>query len=162
MSIKLRPSITMYCDACGDDRKFLRERRRQDVLVRGETIPVNAPILVCESCGATQPDLADGVDSLAIAYDEYRRRHDMLPPQRIRQIREKHGLSREAFAAILGMSAATLYRYEGGALQDELHDSMIYACDDPATIERLVNRRRDRISDLQYQRFKEALSKPAA
>lgn len=36
---------------------------------------------------------------------------------------------------------------------------MIFACADPATMERLVNRRRDRLSPLQYRRFAEALLK---
>ena len=47
----------------------------------------------------------------------------MLSTVEIRRIREQYDLSREAFAAVLGMSPATLYRYEAGALQDDLHDS---------------------------------------
>jgi len=150
----------MYCDPCGDDREFKRELRESTVHVRGEAITVTAPTMVCTSCGATQPDPEgefQGLDPIRLANDEYRRRHDMLSTDQIRRIREQYELRREAFAAVLGMSPATLYRYEAGALQDDLHDSTIFACDDPATMQRLVQRRRSALSPLQVRRFEEAL-----
>lgn len=150
-------SVLMFCDPCGEDREFIRGRRDRLVTVRGEEIPVAEPVFMCPSCGATQPDLSEGIDSLKLAYDEYRRRHGLLTPAQIVKIREQYALSREAFASVLGMSAATLYRYEGGALQDDLHDSMIFACEDPATMQRLVNRHPDRLSGLQRERFEEAI-----
>jgi putative zinc finger/helix-turn-helix YgiT family protein len=150
----------MYCDSCGDDRQFAREQRDQTIHVRGEDVTVSVSVLVCPECGDVQPDPV-GEDPLRLAYNEYRCQHGLLAPQRIRDIREQYGLSHEAFAALLGMSPATLYRYEGGALQDELQDSMIFACENPATMERLVNRRRDRLSALQYKRFIDAMARLA-
>jgi putative zinc finger/helix-turn-helix YgiT family protein len=151
-----------YCDPCGDDREFRRELREKAIEVRGEAITVTAPTLVCVSCGATQPDPEgerQGLDPIRLAFDEYRRRHDMLSTDEIRRIREQYDLSREAFAAVLGMSPATLYRYEAGALQDDLHDAAIFTCDDPATMQRLVERRKSVLSPLQVRRFEEALAR---
>jgi putative zinc finger/helix-turn-helix YgiT family protein len=131
----------MYCGRCDDDREFRREAREATFEVRGDTITVTSPSLVCATCGATQPDPQgerQGLDPIRLAYDEYRRRHEMLSTTEIRRIREQYDLSREAFAVVLGMSPATLYRYEAGALQDDLHDAAIFACDDPATMRRHV------------------------
>lgn len=158
MAITSTNRVKMLCDACGDDREFAPQTKPRKVSVRGEDISVLEPVLVCPVCGETQPDLRDGIDSLRLAYDEYRRRHNLLTPERIHAIREQFGLSREAFAAVLGMSPATLYRYEDGALQDDLHDTLIGACDNPATMARLVHRRRQHLSDLQYQRFTDAMA----
>jgi putative zinc finger/helix-turn-helix YgiT family protein len=152
----------MYCNPCGDDREFRRELRAPTLEVRGEPITVTVPTLVCATCGATQPDLQaerDGLDPIRLAFDEYRRRHDMLGPDEIRRIREQYDLSREAFAAVLGMSPATLYRYEAGALQDDLHDAVIFACDEPATMRRLVDRRKALLPPLQVRRFEQALAR---
>jgi putative zinc finger/helix-turn-helix YgiT family protein len=138
-------TITMYCDPCGDDREFRREPRETTIEVRGDAIKVTAPTLVCALCGATQPDLESerkGLDPIRLAFDEYRRRHNMLSADDIRRIREQYDMTLEAFAAVLGMSPATLRRYEGGALQDDAHDSVIFACDDPGTVQRLLQRRR--------------------
>jgi putative zinc finger/helix-turn-helix YgiT family protein len=155
-------TVTMYCDPCGDDREFRREGREKTVDVRGEPITVTAPTLVCATCGATQPDPQgerQGLEPIRLANDEYRRRHDMLTTAQIRRIREQYDLSREAFAAVLGMSPATLYRYEAGALQDDLHDAVIFACDEPATMRRLVDRRKALLSPLQVRRFEQALAR---
>ncbi len=154
-------TITMYCDPCGDDREFRRELREKTVEVRGETITVTAPTLVCASCGATQPDPEGerhGQDPIRLANDEYRRRHGTLSTDEIRRIREQYDLSPEAFAAVLGMSPATLYRYEAGGIQDDPHDAAIFACDDPATMHRLVQRRSALLSGLQIRRFEQALA----
>src|SRR2546421_1067465 len=100
MTREFTNSVTMYCDVCGDDRTFLRELRDEIVEVRGESITVKAPSLVCSQCGAVQPDLKDNVDSIKLANDEYRRQHNLLTGEEIRRIREQYHLSREAFAAV--------------------------------------------------------------
>ena len=66
---------TMYCDPCKDDRECRKETRPTTVTVRGETITVDEPLLVCTICGATQPDLSEGIDSISLAFAEYDRRH---------------------------------------------------------------------------------------
>jgi transcriptional regulator with XRE-family HTH domain len=114
-------------------------------------------MLVCKQCDAIQPD--QKVDPLRLAYDKYRYKKGMLQPEKIRDIRERYGFSREAFAAVLGMSPASIYRYEGGGLQDDLHDSMIFACEDASTMRRLVERRRYQLTPLQGDRFDDAMSK---
>ncbi len=150
-------TIIMFCDPCGDDREFVRESRKQTHAIRGEQITAVIPLLVCRSCGHTQPDHTTEIDSLQLFHEEYRRRHKMLTPNRVRSIRERYALSHEAFAALVGMSPATLYRYEAGALQDEVNDSLIYACEHPDTMQRLVRRRQDRLSPLQLKRVEDAL-----
>lgn len=154
-----KSKIVMYCVPCDDDREFHQEFRDQTIDVRGEEISVRIPVLVCGTCGDAQPVTGPEGDAVRVANDEYRRRHNLLTGEEIQRIREQYALSREAFAAVLGMSPATLYRYEGGAIQDELHDAAIFACDDPSTMERHVHRRRGELSPLQIKRFQEAIAK---
>ena len=151
-------TIEMFCDPCGDDRQFLRETRPETMCIRSEQISALIPLLVCPVCGDTQPDHTSDVDSIQVFYDEYRRKHAMLMPDEIRSLRERYGLSREAFAGLFGMSAATLYRYEVGALQDDIHEQLLRSCEDPAQVIRVVRRHRDRLTDLQYRRFTDALA----
>jgi putative zinc finger/helix-turn-helix YgiT family protein len=152
-------TITAYCEHCNDDRDFRRESRRETHTIRGEQITADLPCLVCPVCGETQPDQSPGCDGMAILYAAYRAKRNMLTPTEIKAIREEYGLSREAFAAVLGMSPASLYRYEGGALQDETHDNLLRACQNSAMMEYMVSLRRDHLSALQMQRFEEALAR---
>jgi putative zinc finger/helix-turn-helix YgiT family protein len=145
----------IYCPMCEEDREARAQSVREEYEVRGEKITLDVPRLFCSTCGESVIDEAFGDPTLHL-YDEYRRRHGLLSPERIRQIREKYGLSRESFAVVCGMSPATLYRYESGSLQDDVHDSLIFLCDDPATMDRLVHHRQAKLSELQRNRFERA------
>ena len=59
------------------------------------------------------------------AYNEYRRRHKLLQPEEIKEIREQYGLSQRSFAKILNWGDKTVHRYENGSLQDKAHNSLL-------------------------------------
>lgn len=150
-----KTTVTRYCPTCNDDREFSLASRRETHTVRNVEVTADIPVFVCVHCGCELYDPAN--DPMVVLYDAYRRTEGLLDAEDIRRIREQYGLSRETFAGLLGMSPASLYRYEGGGLQDEAHDELIRGCDDLHRMIDLVNRRRDRLSDLQYRRFMEAI-----
>ena len=147
---------TDYCVVCGDDREFRCERRPTEFEVRGETLSFEVPVKVCPVCKTV--DAEQGVDPAAIAFGEYRKRRGLLTPEEIKDIRKRFRLSQKSLAALLGMSEATVNRYEGGGLQDEAHDQAIRACRNPEVMRDLLRRRGDRLSDWQRQRAEEALA----
>lgn len=149
-------TTTMYCHVCDDDRDFRPEVRAETHNVRGEQVTADIHVLTCPACGDTQPH--PDHDFMVPLYNAYRQKHGMLMPEEIKDIREKYGLSREAFAALLGMSPASLYRYERGALQDDVHDELIRCCQDPTHMRDLMRRRGDRLGDLPRRRFAEAVA----
>jgi len=149
-------SKTIYCPTCNDDREYRHEVRTESMKVRGDAITADVSLYVCTECGDTQPDRDN--DPMVAFYAAYRQKHDYLLPDDINRIREKYGMSHTTFASLLGMSPASLYRYERGSLQDEAHDELIRSCDDPLRIRDLVVRHRDRLSDLQYRRFHDAFA----
>ena len=62
-----------------------------------------------------------------------------------------------SFPAILGMNPSTLYRYEGGALQDQVHDELIRLCRKPAIMSELFARHAASLAPLQIKRFEAAI-----
>jgi len=101
--------------------------------------------------------LSSGIDSLTLAYLEYRARHNLLTPGQIREIRERYALSLDAFASIIGINSVVLDRYERGALQDELHDAAIRRCDVPSTMLSLAAAHRNQIPGPQWKSFLETI-----
>lgn len=146
---------TDYCVICGDDREFRHERKPTEFEVRGETLKFDVPVKVCPSCGTTEVE--EGVDPAEIAFSEYRKRKGLLTPEEIKSIRKRFRLSQKSLAALLGMSEATVNRYEAGGLQDEAHDQAIRAFQNPAVVRDLLERRGDRLSAWQRRRVLEAL-----
>lgn len=139
---------TMYCSKCEEDRDFLFEERNESFDVRGTNITLNVPQWRCANCGESIVDDAFG-DPIVRAFDTYRAERGLLAPAEIRRIREQWGLSQAAFAALLGMSQATINRYELGALQQEKEDELIRACDNRDQMRSLLQRRGHLLSERQ-------------
>ena len=123
--------MTVYCPHCDDDQTMHRELRMETFEVRGEPIEVRSEVLVCDYCGNTvsDPDLDE--QTLKQAYNEYRRRHGLLLPQEIRELRQSYGLSQRALSRLLGWGEITIQRYENGALQDQAHEAVLRRLADP-------------------------------
>jgi putative zinc finger/helix-turn-helix YgiT family protein len=147
-----------YCVVCGQDGPLRREARLTEFHVRGETLRFAVPMKVCPGCGTAE---ADGVDPAEIAFSEYRNRKGLLTPEQIRKLRERYKLSQKSLAALLGMSEATINRYEGGGLQDEAHDAALRACESPEFVRGLMERSGHRLSAWQRQRVEAVLENAA-
>ena len=120
-----------YCEECGREveTKFITKRESYDVL--GESIEVDAEILVCAECG--EEFYCEELDNATLirAYNEYRRRHKLLLPEEIKKIREQYGLSQRKFAKLLNWGDKTICRYENGSVQDKAHNSLLLFLREP-------------------------------
>ncbi|MBN1943754.1 MAG: DUF4065 domain-containing protein [Phycisphaerae bacterium] len=148
----------LYCPNCEDDRNVHPVTRDETYTVRGEEIIVSVETMVCSMCGESIGNDEQDQKILDAVHEEYRRRVDLLTPDRIREIRNHYHLSQKSFAMLLGMSEATMNRYEQGGLQDQTHDTVIRACEKPEVIRDLLSRRGHLISDWQRKRVEQALA----
>jgi len=150
--------MTQFCPTCEDYRATKTEEREETYTVRGREITVPVKTAVCAECGESLGSDDEDEKVLGAVYEAFRRKEDLLTPEQIKQIRERYRLSQKSFAALLGMSEATINRYEKGALQDRTHDTAIRACEDPGLVRDLLQRRGHLLSQWQKQRAEEALA----
>lgn len=120
-----------YCEECGREVETKIITKKESYNVCGETIEVNAQVLVCADCG--EEFFCEELDNktLITAYSEYRRRHKLLLPEEIKKIREQYGLSQRAFAKLLNWGDKTICRYENGSIQDKAHNSLLLFLREP-------------------------------
>ncbi len=120
-----------YCEECGREveTKVITKKEAYDVC--GESIEVDAQILVCAECG--EEFYCEELDNATLirAYNEYRRRHKLLFPEEIKKIREQYGLSQRSFAKLLNWGDKTICRYENGSIQDKAHNSLLLFLREP-------------------------------
>lgn len=120
-----------YCEECGKEveTKIITKKEAYDVC--GETIEVDAQVLVCVECG--EEFYSEELDNATLvrAYNEYRRKHKLLLPEEIKKIREQYGLSQRGFAKLLNWGDKTICRYENGSIQDKAHNSLLLFFRDP-------------------------------
>lgn len=145
-----------YCPRCEKPTESSYQKRVGKYTVRGEEIAIELPLWVCSICGESVVEEAFG-DPIVRAFDEFRSSHGLLTATEIRRIRQQWHLSQAAFAALLGMSQATINRYELGALQSKKEDELIRACDNPQSMHDLINRNKNRISARQIKAARHAI-----
>lgn len=120
-----------YCEECGKEVETRIITKIESYDVCGETIEVEAQVLVCTECG--EEFYSEELDNTTLlrAYYEYRRRHKLLLPEEIKRIREQYGLSQRSFAKLLNWGDKTICRYENGSIQDKAHNSLLLFLRDP-------------------------------
>ncbi len=150
--------MSSFCPTCEDLRETRRDTWQETYKVRGQDITVPVSVEVCIECGEALGDDKQDQQIVTAAYDEYRRRHNLLHPEQIKEIRRMYRLSQKSFAALLGMSEATVNRYEHGSLQEQSHDNAIRACRDRQFFQDLLQRRGDLLSEWQRKRTEDALA----
>lgn len=118
--------MQQYCDRCGKEVETKIVERKETFDVMGEgPIEVDAQVLTCIECGNDLFCEKLDDDTLTRAYDAYRRKHNLLFPEDIRQIRESMGLAQEDFAKLLGWEEDVVRRYENGSIQSKLHNRLL-------------------------------------
>ena len=120
-----------YCEECGKEFETRIITKKESYDVCGETIEVDAQVLVCTECG--EEFYSEELDNATLvqAYNEYRRRHKLLLPEEIKKIREQYGLSQRSFAKLLNWGDKTICRYENGSIQDKAHNSLLLFLREP-------------------------------
>lgn len=120
-----------YCEECGKEveTKVISKKETYDVC--GESVEVDAQVLVCAACGEEFYYEEFDNATLVRAYNEYRRRHKLLLPEEIKSLREKYGLSQRSFAKLLNWGDKTICRYENGSIQDKAHNSLLLFLREP-------------------------------
>jgi len=130
--------MNTICPKCNENSILTSNVEEQEIIVRGEPFVISVNTLHCENCGEEFYGLGEQDDPLALAYREYRRKHSLVKPNEIREIRTRYGLSQQELSRLLGWGGATISRYENGALQDLAHDKMLHLIQDPRNLLRLL------------------------
>lgn len=98
------------------------------------TLYARVPVHCCDSCDFEFL----GREGRLIKHEAVCRHLGLLTPTEIRSIRERHGMSRTAFADVTGFGEATLNRWERGAvIQNRANDRYLRLADSPEVLDRL-------------------------
>lgn len=148
-----------YCEICGKEVETKVITRREIFNVCGESIEINAQVMVCADCGEELFNEELDSTTLINAYNEYRRRHKLLFPEEIKKIREQYGLSQRGFAKLLNWGDKTIYRYENGAVQDHAHNSLLLFLREPENMRTYLTENEVALDEKQKAKLLNAVEK---
>jgi len=133
------------CFNCDYEEELQPIREQVIKTVRGEPIPATKEFYQCPKCEHAFTNSL-GHDALDEAYREYRRRHNLLQPEEIRNGREQYGLTQQELSTLLGWKETTLSKYENGALQEESQDTLLKFALEPINLLQLIKRKPNTVS----------------
>ena len=148
-----------YCEVCEKEVETKVITRKETFNVCGEDIEVNAQIMICADCGEELFNEELDSKTLICAYNEYRRKHKLLFPEEIKRIREQYGLSQRSFAKLLNWGDKTIHRYENGAIQDRVHNSLLLFLREPENMRTYLLENEVTIDEKQKARLLETVER---
>lgn len=84
----------------------------------------------------------------------YRKSMGLLSTDEIKQIRSKYGISQNDLCVVLGWGKKTITRYEGHAIQDKAHDSILRKISiDPEWFLELLEGAKDLLDTASYAKY---------
>ena len=126
-----------YCEVCEKEVETKVIMRKETFNVCGEDIEVNAQIMVCADCGEELFNEELDSKTLVCAYNEYRRKHTKL----------------------LNWGDKTIHRYENGAIQDRVHNSLLLFLREPENMRTYLLENEVTIDEKQKARLLETVER---
>ncbi len=146
-----------YCEKCNKEVETKVMKLEETYEIHGEPITVETDVRVCAECGEDLWDEKLDDATLLATYNEYRKKHNLLFPDEIKEIREKYGLSQRGFARILGWGDETLKRYERGGAQDKARDSLLVFMKDPKNMAKYLEENKGSIDPKLFAKVQTAI-----
>ena len=140
MSAGTKRARTLFCPMCSAMREAEFFAYDEHCEIHGIELTYRVTAYRCLTCGEELADPADP-DLMRPVYDAYRAASGTLRPEEVKAIRERTGLSQVAFATILGMSPATINRYEMGSPIAVKEDNLIRMAGIPSAMRMLMQQR---------------------
>jgi len=134
-----------FCPNCEEYTETTFGVEKEVYNVRGKPTEIEAEVTICQKCGEKIFDEERDSRNLEKAYSQYREKHNLLSPDKIRTIREKYGLSQRALSRLLGWGEITIHRYENGAIQDNAHNNTLRSIKDPQNMQDLFEANRSKL-----------------
>ena len=147
-----------FCPNCEERTETTLGVEKETYNVRGKPIEIEAEIATCQQCGLKIFDGERDSRNLERAYCRYREKHNLLPPDEIRSIREKYGLSQRALSRLLGWGEITIHRYENGAIQDNAHDYLLRLVEDPQNMQKFLEANRSKLPSFTAKRLEKRIT----
>jgi putative zinc finger/helix-turn-helix YgiT family protein len=134
-------------------------KRKATYYIKGEPIEIleTVRINLKDNEEIFDEELED--EKLEKIYNQYKEKHSLLMPKKIKEIREKYGVSQRAFSRILGWGEVTIHRYETGALQDRSHNDALVLLENPDNMKILLENNKNKINSKDYIKIKSNLKK---
>lgn len=151
-----------FCPSCGKEVSFHIEIATETVAVRGVKLRVPVMRCTCEECHEELDVPSVSEENLRVAYEAYKKKMGLMTGDEIKELREKYHISASALSQLIGAGEKTITRYENGAIQDTIYDTILKLITVPQIYEELLEMNTKTIEKQIFEKSYTALRKTVA
>jgi len=146
MSFDTHSTVDGFCPNCEEYTQKEIGTKKETINIRGDDISINSRVERCTNCGEFFASVEDEEHNITQAYIKYRKTHNLLQPEEIKDIREKYEIGQRGLSRLLGWGEVTIHRYESGSLQDKAHNQVLSFISKPENFKVIFDNNKDNLS----------------
>ncbi len=158
-STKTNYNPLYFCPHCEEYMPVTIENISETINVLSEPINTNLQVLQCETCSNEFTTLEIEEENFKRAYDIYREKHNLILPDKIKEIRLKLNLFPFEFGLLIGLNENSINNIEKGfPFDDEINDK-IKAIQETGKALNILNEKQKNLPEEIYLSIKDKLEK---
>lgn len=149
-----------FCEDCRKDVLFSTKNSIESHLFKGENIEYIAITAACDECGS-EVYVGEYMDAnIKALYDVYRRKHDIILLEHIREIPVKYAIGKRPLSLLLGWGELTFTRYCEGDIPSKHYAATLKRLyNDPAFYLSILENNKENLKLSSYQKSKNTVQK---
>jgi len=149
--------MSNYCPKCDNMTEVEIKFVRESLPVKGEKIDIRSEVAICKGCGTKIFNQELDEKNLSIAYSIYRKKHNLLSPIQIANIRKIYALSQRALSVLLEWGEITITRYENGAIPDAAHNEVLSFIQDARNMKEMYGKNGHMLTNTTQMKLKKRI-----
>lgn len=114
-----------FCEYCMSETVYRVHKIEKISILKGEEIKFLSKIAICSSCN-NEIFISEVCDyNLKYLYEEYKKSHDIIQIQEIKNILVKYNINDKSLALLLGWKSDTIDRYLKGDIPEASHSNFL-------------------------------------
>ena len=151
--------IERFSSETGKNEKFEYIEIEEQTTVKGDNFLVSHEYYRRLSDGELFEPFENPDKNLEKDYNLYREKYNLLSSEAVKKIRNKYKMTITDYGAVLGISYSNLSSIENGSIQSKYIDSLIRLSEDPSAFKKLVESRKNDLTDENYLRITDTIDK---
>lgn len=149
-----------FCIECREYRDYEIKEKMMKAKLKDKEYEFYGKEAICKTCGS-EIDVDEINDyNLKALYDEYRKDNDIISQESIEELTKLYSIGKRPLSIVLGLGEQTLSRYiDGDVPTKQYSDYLQNVYEDPVYYGEILEKNKEKISDVAYKKSKEAVYK---
>jgi len=149
----------IYCEFCEEDTNYKTIKEDELININGIEFTFNKIKDYCICCNSEVYVEEHNILNVNNGNVEYRKKLGLIQIDEIKALLIKYNIGKTILASLLGWGEITIVRYIEGSTPSKEYSDTLLSLDDPIMINSLLEKNKNKITEIAYKKCKKALEK---